>query len=403
MNMRRLGLLAGAWLLATGCKDESGDEGEVLATEAIGPDGGSITARGLTVTIPPGALSAETEIEIRTTSENLASALPTGGYERASEPLALFPDGLQLKLPARASYEDPADGAVALYEQDRLTVASRGAGAFVNELGTIMLATRVEGEEGGPPGIEVAEPEMSMTFDEPGAAIRDVARFRMSPSDTPRLNLVFTIYDPAGFYEKPLNGTGEGDCGFKFENVRGGSLTTSCAEGPVSGQIRVTSSEVEFDVVPFLAGKMEEPVTVGVIAGGEDLAHWVGFFSFDTGPCYAENCSGRGTCEVEGGQAACVCDEGFAPEGLECVCVPQCDGVQCGFDGCNGQCPPGCSDGEACMEGQCVPDGSGDGDGGSTSDGGSDSGGDSGGSTSGGSGGSSTSGGSSSGGSSTTM
>ena len=86
-----------------------------------------------------------------------------------------------------------------------------------------------------------------------------------------------------------------------------------------------------------------------------------GFFSFDTSPCYSETCSGYGTCEVQGENASCLCNEGYAPgEELSCVCVPDCSGKECGGDGCGGGCGPGCSDTEYCDEeagGQCMPNG----------------------------------------------
>lgn len=37
------------------------------------------------------------------------------------------------------------------------------------------------------------------------------------------------------------------------------------------------------------------------------------------GPCAGVACSGHGQCVVEGGEASCACDEGFAAEGLLCL------------------------------------------------------------------------------------
>jgi hypothetical protein len=120
--------------------------------------------------------------------------------------------------------------------------------------------------------------------------------------------------------------------------------------------VRVSSDVLDFDIVPFLAGKMETPVTVGVVMGGDEIAYQLGFFSFDTGACFNETCSGVGTCVLGGdGSASCDCIEGYAPEGLDCVCVPQCGGRVCGGDSCGGQCGPGCNDGQFCDDGgQCV-------------------------------------------------
>jgi len=35
-------------------------------------------------------------------------------------------------------------------------------------------------------------------------------------------------------------------------------------------------------------------------------------------------------------------------------CTPACDGKECGPDGCDGQCPPGCAEGEICIGGICL-------------------------------------------------
>jgi hypothetical protein len=193
--------------------------------------------------------------------------------------------------------------------------------------------------------------------DQAGQAIRDLVHLKLGVSETPRLNLALTVYDPQDYYDKPLNGSNEGDCGFKLENVLGGSLLAGCSDSPLSSTVRVTSDEVEFDIVPFLAGKMEVPVVVGLVAGSDELAHQLGFFSFDTSACYGETCSGRGMCQPTGDSGAeCLCDPGYAPNGLECECVPQCEGRSCGGDGCGGLCPPGCGDAEICEDGTCVSD-----------------------------------------------
>jgi len=43
-------------------------------------------------------------------------------------------------------------------------------------------------------------------------------------------------------------------------------------------------------------------------------------------------------------------------QGTVDACTPQCDGKECGPNGCSGECPPGCDDNETCNAvGQCVP------------------------------------------------
>lgn len=332
------------------CKDESGDEmGEVITRQTIGPEGGEISGGGITLTIPAGALTAETEIEIRTAKANLSAA----DFTQSGEALALYPDGLVLRQPAELTFGKAPDGPAVLFEQDGLTVAATGTTAYINELGTVAIAAA------GTQTVSVLMPPLGATPSAAGMAHRDLAHLQLGVSDVADLHMSLTIYDTAGAYEKPLNGTGDGDCGFEVENLSGGSLASGCTEGFHSATIRVSSDVLDFDIVPFLAGKMETPVTVGVVMGGDEIAYQLGFFSFDTGPCFNETCSGVGTCVVGGdGTGSCECIEGYAPEGLECVCVPQCAGRACGGDSCGGQCAPGCDDGQFCDQdaGVCMDD-----------------------------------------------
>jgi sulfatase modifying factor 1 len=110
-------------------------------------------------------------------------------------------------------------------------------------------------------------------------------------------------------------------------------------------------------------------------------------------------CSHHGTCEWRDGEQTCDCDPGYAgdrcnscAEGYErdaegdCTetgaagaggrseggsssgasgaagtagssgaagCVPDCEGKECGFDGCGSLCAPGCSSSQGCHAGQC--------------------------------------------------
>jgi len=69
--------------------------------------------------------------------------------------------------------------------------------------------------------------------------------------------------------------------------------------------------------------------------------------------CGSDGCGGE--CEP-----GCGAGETCNSEGICEICIPDCTGKECGFDGCNGECPPGCIDGEICnFDGQCevcVPD-----------------------------------------------
>lgn len=334
------------------CKEEEQPEGEIITRQTIGPEGGTISGNGLTLTIPAGALTADTDIELRT------SQVPLGArdFEQSGPTVGIYPENLELRLPAELTFDKlPSEPAI-LFQQDGLTVASIGQVAYINEL------ARVAAAKAGTPVTSMVDPVFGATPDGAAPLIRDTARLSMATSETPRLQLAFTVYDPAGAYTRPLNGNGAGDCGFELENLVGGSVSVGCTEKPITAEVRVSNDEVQFDLLPFLVGKIDTPVTVGVVAGSEELAYHLGFFQFETGPCFQETCSGHGVCMLTGDSGTCVCDEGYAPgpEPFTCECVPQCDGVQCGPDACGGSCPPGCSDGENCNEGVCEPASNGD-------------------------------------------
>jgi hypothetical protein len=346
-----LALAITAVLASSGCYENDGkDKGDLIAAQTIGPDGGTLEGAGIRLVVPANAVTADTDFELRTASLDLS----VRDYVQNGGSYALYPESLHLRLPAELSFSGAGQDASVLFVQDGLTVAASGSLAWINELSTFALSSE------GTPVTTVLEPELGRSPDQAGAAHRDLAHFRVQTAETPRLNLALTIYDLEQYYMKPLNGSGEGDCGFELGTVAGGSLGAGCASGPLTAEIGVTSAVVAFDVTPYQAGKMETPVVVGVVGGSDELAYQLGFFSFDTSPCYAESCSNYGTCEVQGDAPVCTCNAGYEPgPELTCNCVPQCSGRECGFDGCESNCPPGCNDGEVCTdEGQCVPDGS---------------------------------------------
>lgn len=326
-----------------GCQAGKEDPGELLVSKMIGPEGGSISGGGLSLTFPPFALGTETEIEIRSSKVDLSAA----DFKMQDTARALLPAGLSLRLPVALNFS----GAKAvLFQQDELTVAALGATGYLNELSIVAAASA------GTPRITTAMPVLGASPEAAGAALRDQAHFQMQVQDTPEMDLSLTIYDTAQAYDRSLNGSGSGECGFRLEpTLTGGSLAGGCNEGFVTATVRTSSQAVDFDVTPFLSGNMTTPVTVGVVAGGPAIAYQLGFFAFDTSPCYDETCSGNGVCVANGSEATCDCIEGYAAQDLTCVCVPQCDGRECGGDSCGGNCG-GCGDGESCNDdaGQCV-------------------------------------------------
>lgn len=346
-NLLALSVLAS---LAMACKEDADEMGELISREVIGPMGGSISGSGLTLQVPAGALTADTEFELRTSMKDLSARL----FKQDGAAVDIGPDDMRLRLAAELTFDRGPDEPAVLFEQDGLTVAAIGSSAWINELGTVAVATA------DVVTAEVLEPALGGSPSSPGMTFRDLAHFRVALTESPNFNLSMTLYDTEQVYDKPLNGNGDGDCGFELGNVLGGSLSSGCSEGPVTARVRVTSAEIEYDVTPYLSGKLDTPVVVGVVGGADDLAFQLGFFSFDTSPCFSETCSGYGACEVQGENAACVCNEGYAPgEELTCVCVPDCSGRECGGDGCGEQCGPGCGETEVCQEdiGQCVPNG----------------------------------------------
>lgn len=76
----------------------------------------------------------------------------------------------------------------------------------------------------------------------------------------------------------------------------------------------------------------------------------------DCGDCCGDGrCADVENCASCAADCACADGEDCAPDRRECVpvCVPQCDGRNCGGDGCGGECGA-CADAQACEAGVCV-------------------------------------------------
>ncbi len=349
---RTLGIpsLVTAILLVGACKETTNEQTELFASALIGPEGGQVAGGSVVLDIPAGALTAETEIELRRV-EGVDLSVP--GLLLVGGVVSMHPEGLGLRLPASLTFESGSERPAVVFEQDGLRVVGTGGTAYINELARAVPASF---EPEVTPRVTFQEPPLGPTPADAGTAFRDLAHVELDATDVSELSLVMTIYDTQGAYDRPLNGNSEGDCGFRLINVVGGSLAGDCTEGFLTATLRPSAARVAFDIEPFLAGKMETPVTVGVIAGDEDIAYHTGFFSFETGSCFGETCSGVGVCVPQGDGAVCECVDGFAAEGLECICAPQCEGRSCGPDGCGGNCAPGCDDGENCTDaGSCMP------------------------------------------------
>src|SRR5690606_6990362 len=169
--------------------------------------------------------------------------------------------------------------------------------AYVEYLGNVALASS------GTPTIMLVEPELA-TSPTSGDEYVDNLHFELDLVGTHRVDLIITAWD---FNREQIVLNGMGHCGFKLAQLEGGSLTTGCANGTLTASINAAGDHVSFDVLPLHAPAIKDPVSVGVIAGDEQLGYALGFFKFDTGNCYLEECSGNGVCVVDGGTPQCQC------------------------------------------------------------------------------------------------
>jgi hypothetical protein len=318
--------------LAPGCQDSS------AVYALIGPEGGSVSMpEGPTLTFPPGALLSTRQIVIRPVDDNLT----TGNFKQSGGAYRIEPTDLDLKVPVEVTFDadSPAVPSV-LWRRGMGRVVAHAAAddralAYIGALGTIALAA------GDVPVAKVDEPAIARIPGEANFAAPavDTATIKITPAGTGTLEVGFTVYDPMGMSNRPLNGDGSRYCGFKFDAVQGGSITSGCSGNVATGSIALSSTQVVLDIRQFLLSKVDNPVLVEIQVGNGTISNSVGYITFSNSTCYDESCSGHGECDQSGGSPMCVCDDGYAPgEGLTCECVKQCDGRNCGGDGCGGSC-----------------------------------------------------------------
>jgi hypothetical protein len=341
-------LLAAAALLP-GCQD-------ITAVYAlIGPEGGELSIEeGPTIKIPPGALVTTRQIVIRPVDDDLSR----GSFKQSGGAYRIEPTDLDLRIPAEISFGgDAPQQPTILWRRGEGRVVTHAASddrpvGYIGGLGVVALAA------GGDLAGVVDEPVLARVPGEVDYSkpLVDVAQVKITPKGGTQLDIGFTVYDPMGGSNRPLNGDGSRYCGLKFASVQGGSITAGCSGGLATGSVSINSNQVTVNAVPFLLGKIDGAVLVEVQVGSGDLAHSLGYLPFLTGACYLESCSGHGTCDSSSGTPVCLCDDGYAPgEGLVCDCVPRCDGRNCGGDGCGGSCGS-CGNGASCNEGVCQDD-----------------------------------------------
>lgn len=336
------------------------DPDKELARALIGPEGGTVSGGGVSIEFPPGAIPVETEIRLVEVDRKLVA----GDFEQRGKAFSIEPADLHLQLPAAVSLPGSAETPSVLVEAMGQTVAFSGTTAYVEYLGLLALA------ETGSVTIRAVEPSLGSSPKSPEGDFVDNLHVELQLEGTHRVDLRITAWDYSQT-QGVLNGD-NGLCGFKLAQLEGGSLTTGCAGGELTASINAAGDHVSFTILPLHAPALAQPVSVGIIASDDQLGYSLGYFEFSTGSCYLEECSGHGACNPSD-PPACVCDEGFATppdDALSCLCVPQCDGRECGSDSCGGSCGD-CSNGDECVysEGLCEPPSN---DSGSTSDTGTD-------------------------------
>lgn len=154
-----------------GCgSDETSPAPATAASSRIGPAGGVVSVNGVTLTIPPGALDAETDIGIE------SGAPAPSGYTALSPVFRFTPDGLVFKKPANVAIDfqggsgsptvfwSAASGPV---EKLATTVEGSRAKADVVHFSTGFVGTDGTAADGGTPSGDGGTP---------AAALGDIGR-----------------------------------------------------------------------------------------------------------------------------------------------------------------------------------------------------------------------------------
>ncbi len=143
------------------------------------------------------------------------------------------------------------------------------------------------------------------------------------------------------------SGNLDGDCRFISDSSR--SCTHECALaglGCQDGQQTLNAESCDEDMALLLD---DDGIPVVTLACATGLG-----CHLDVGDVEKLCTSPSPECDVVGPgvRRACVCD---LTDPIEPVCIPDCNGIECGDDGCSGSCG-GCASGEACEAGECCGD-----------------------------------------------
>ncbi len=136
--MRHLTFLAVAILAATtcSCSSSSSDNGNAgtTVTQDIGPEGGTITVGGATITFPAGALTLK-----RTFTINVSDTQPPAGYVMLSKFIKCEPSGTDFaqKVSMQMPFQDDGQQPITVFWSSGAQPAFTDVGGTKNGDGTI--------------------------------------------------------------------------------------------------------------------------------------------------------------------------------------------------------------------------------------------------------------------------
>jgi hypothetical protein len=173
--------------LALACSSDPAPPVEGL----IGPAGGSLRVDGVVLTVPAGALGAETRLNVRRTDE----AIPVG-FSGRSALYRFEPDGTRFAVPVSVQMTVTGDAAGASvwwsregggYEQLATTVSNGSATALVTHFSSGFVATPAVVDAGADAGVDAA-PDVS-----PIDAAIDVSPIDVSPIDVSPIDAAIDV------------------------------------------------------------------------------------------------------------------------------------------------------------------------------------------------------------------
>jgi hypothetical protein len=120
-HTQSLALLAAPLLVA--CSSGDQPSGPTTGSAVIGPAGGQVTAKGIVLSVPAGALTASTLISV-----DVSSDVPPAPYVALSPLYRFVPDGLTFAVPATVTMEAP--GATSLPTDASVLWSTGTSGAY---------------------------------------------------------------------------------------------------------------------------------------------------------------------------------------------------------------------------------------------------------------------------------